>query len=130
MSSTAESGAGASSEVPAILVLPTRRDVAMETLYVQASKGHKSLDYTEYLSHGESRWRVRFHRDFYEDQSFGVAERWDGARWQEVFNCSPQRLKLGGHSTVEEPCYWEPDASLDAQYIVSMAAKVIGEVAA
>jgi hypothetical protein len=102
----------------------------VETLYVQASKGTKALDFTAYLACGESRWQVKFHRDFHEEQSRGVASRWDGSRWQEVFHCSPSRLKLGGHSTVEEPHYWEADAALDAEYVVSMAAMIIGEQAA
>lgn len=106
------------------------KGLTMKTLYVQASKGHKSLDYTEYAEHCGSRWMVKFHRDFYEEQSTGTASRWDGSRWQEVFSCSPARLKLGGHSTIEEPLYWEADASSDAQYMVSMAAMVIGEEAA
>lgn len=102
----------------------------MKTLYTQASKGNQSLDYTEYLEHGDTRWRVRMKHDFYSLQSFGVAERWDGSQWRGVFTCSPARLKLGGHSTAEETHFWEADAALDAQYLVNMAALVIGEVAA
>ena len=102
----------------------------VQTLYVQAHKGQQSLDYTEYMEHGDTRWRVTFRHDFYSYQSKGVAERWDGTQWREVFHCSPARLKLGGHSTIEEPLYWQADAALDAKYMVEMAALVIGEAAA
>jgi len=99
----------------------------METLYAQAAKKSQSLEYVEYAEHAGQRWRARFKRDFYEKQSFGVAERWDGSQWREVLSCSPSRLKLGGHSTSQEVVYWEADAALDAEYLITMAAMVVGE---
>lgn len=99
----------------------------MQTLYVQAAKGHQSLNYTEYVEHCGSRWRVTFHHNFNVDQSTGIADRWDGTTWREVFVCSPARLKLGGHSTIESVEFWEGDAALDAQYMIGMAAMIIGE---
>jgi len=102
----------------------------METLYVQAVKGTQSLNYTEYLAYSGTRWKVHFRHDFYEQQSTGVASRWDGSKWQDVFHCEPSRLKLGGHSTIEAVEFWQDDAALDAQYMVNMAAMVIGEAAA
>lgn len=99
----------------------------MNITYVQAEKGTQQLDFTLYAEHAGSKWRVVFSRDFYDLQSHGEASRWDGAKWQSVFKCSPTRLKLGGYSTNAEPHFWEADATLDAEYMISMAALVIGE---
>jgi hypothetical protein len=101
----------------------------MDITYKQAEKGKQSLDFTLYADHAGSKWRVVLERDFYDFQSKGSADRWDGTKWQQVFKCSPMRLKLGGYSTSTAPHFWEADATLDAEYMIGMAAMVIGEAA-
>jgi len=99
----------------------------MEVVYVQAHRGSQSLDYSYYAKHAGAQWRVTFRLDFYPQQSYGKADRWDGSKWQEVFDCSPIRLKLGAYSTGMEPHFWEADAALDAEYMIGMASLVIGD---
>lgn len=56
----------------------------MTTIQADLTRGRQSLDYVRITNEDGKKVRVRIKRDFYDNQSYGSVDFWNGSKWERV----------------------------------------------
>jgi len=94
----------------------------------QLTSNGDALFLTAYAVNHKTPWRARIKRDFYDHQSFAIAERWDGKEWREAYRILDVKvLRLLRYSTHKPTTEWLLDGKRDALDLLKSAALAVGE---
>lgn len=91
------------------------------------TKGQQDVTYQELIIDGGERLRIRIRSDSYKFQSFGRVERWDGAKWQEVWSIPPLTLAVPEGLAYFNRPITAADFAADRRTLLDHAAVVLGE---